>query len=91
VEFDSALRLNPQNRFAHFLRGNAYSNLKQYQKAINDYNKSIELNSNDATSYLNRGRAKLQLGDKSGCYDLSKAGELGEEAAYDYIRVSCNN
>jgi tetratricopeptide (TPR) repeat protein len=29
---------------AYYNRGNAYKDLKQYDKAINDYNKAIELN-----------------------------------------------
>jgi len=35
--------------------------------------------------------AKLGLGQKeSGCLDLSKAGELGSEKAYEVIKEFCN-
>ena len=50
-----------------------------------------ELNPKDADAYLNRGIDKLILGQKdSGCLDLSKAGELGIEGAYETIRELCN-
>ena len=56
-----------------------------------DYTKAIELNPKDADSYNNRGLLKLSLGQKdSGCLDLSKAGELGNEVAYDAIKKFCN-
>jgi tetratricopeptide (TPR) repeat protein len=40
-------------------RGNAYSDLKQHEKAIEDYNKAIELNPKLAPAYANRGITRL--------------------------------
>ena len=41
--------------------------------------------------YINRGLAKLGLGQKdSGCLDFSKAGELGYSEAYQSIKEYCN-
>jgi len=49
-----------------------------YQGAIKDFNKAIEINPKDADAYYNRGLAKIGLGQKySGCLDLSRARELG--------------
>ena len=57
---------------------------------IQDYNKAIELNPDFADAYYNRGIAKYDLGDKNGsCLDWSKAGELGDETAYDLIKEHC--
>ena len=59
--------------------------------AIQDFNKAIELNPNNAVAYYNRGLAKIHLGQKdNGCLDLSKAGELGHAKAYEHIKDLCN-
>jgi hypothetical protein len=43
-----------------------------------------------AEEYLNRGIAKINLGQKdSGCLDLSEAGEMGVLKAYDLIKECC--
>ena len=40
---------------------------------------------------LMRGVCKINLGNKdSGCLDLSRAGELGSENAYEFIADLCN-
>lgn len=52
---------------AHNNRGNAYASRGQYGLAIQDYNKSIELNPNYAKPYNNRGVAY----QKSGEYDAA--------------------
>jgi tetratricopeptide (TPR) repeat protein len=53
---------------AYLSRGNAHSKLKQRDKAIEDYNKAIELNPKYALAYTNRGTAYLQTNE-----DLDKA------------------
>jgi len=59
--------------------------------AIQDFNKTIELNPNYALAYGGRGLAKIRLGQKDdGCLDLSKAGELGYAEAYEAIKEYCN-
>ncbi len=57
-----------------------------------DYNKLIEINPKFGEAYYGRGLANLLgLGEKdSGCLDLSKAGEMGVNAAYQYIKEYCN-
>jgi len=66
-------------------------NLKDYKGAIQDYNKAIKLNPKDSDTYLNRGLAKILLGQKDdGCLDLSKASELGLAKAYEAIKEHCN-
>ena len=75
----------------YFDLGVSKAKLKDYRGAIADYTKVIEIDPNYALAYLNRGYAKLFLGQKdSGCLDLSKAGELGDKKAYDAIKEYCN-
>ena len=51
----------PDRAEGYFFRGNAKGGLKQYDEAIKDYDKAIELNSEVAVIYNNRGNAKNEL------------------------------
>ena len=60
--------------------------------AIKDFNKAIELEPKSSWTYFKRGRAKYSLNDKEGaCMDWSRAGELGDADAYNWIKDYCNN
>ena len=62
-----------------------------YRGAIDDFSKAIEINPKDSKAYSMRGIAKYKINDKNGaCLDWSKAGELGEDNAYNIIRKFCN-
>jgi hypothetical protein len=53
--------------------------------------RSFAINPKFANTYYYRGHCKILLGEKDfGCLDLSKAGELGDSAAYDAIKDFCN-
>ena len=66
---------------------NAKDNLKDYNGAINDFSKAIELNSD----YVNRGISKEDLGDLNGaCSDWRKAVSLGDKEAAQWVRDQCN-
>lgn len=81
------LQINPQDAEAYFERGKAFHMMKQYEKAISDFDKAIELNSKYARAY--EGRADVYFGlaihdpynvdktkiDKANA-DLKKAEEL---------------
>ena len=41
--FTQAILLDPNNSYAYYYRGFAYSNLKEYQKALEDYQKAAQL------------------------------------------------
>lgn len=71
-------------------RSICYSQIKKYQFALNDLNAVILLDTNFGYAYYIRGQLKDILNDKAGCCkDLSKAGELGIEDAYEEIKKRC--
>ncbi|MCK4777190.1 MAG: tetratricopeptide repeat protein, partial [Actinomycetia bacterium] len=43
------------------LRGNAYANIGMYEEAVNDFTMAISINSNNARTFYNRGRAYLNM------------------------------
>ena len=55
-----ALIYGKPNTFAYNNRGAAYNKLQQYDKAIIDFNRALEINPRDASSYNNRGFAFSQ-------------------------------
>ena len=62
----------------HHAKGLIYNEKGQWDKAIAEYNKAIELNPEYADAYNNRGLAYLDLAQfDHGCQDLQKACELG--------------
>ena len=80
-----------QTAETYYKRGIDKFEKQDYRGAIADYTKRIELNSDYAEAYFNRGITKLILGQKdSECLDFSKAGELGYSKAYNLIRKYCN-
>ncbi|RLG44327.1 MAG: hypothetical protein DRN81_04785 [Thermoproteota archaeon] len=66
-------------------RGFSFCNLGQYEKAINDFNKAIEIDPSDAVAYTNRGTAYDNLGqyDKA-IDDYNKAIEINSRYAEAY-------
>ncbi|MEO8399250.1 MAG: tetratricopeptide repeat protein, partial [Ignavibacteriaceae bacterium] len=75
-------------------RGSAYTQLKQYTKALQDYNKAIDLAKDNKYAlselYYSRGSVRLFSNQKEkACNDFSKAGELGNSAAFGMIKEYC--
>jgi tetratricopeptide (TPR) repeat protein len=63
-------------------RASVYEDLKQYEKALADYNKAVELGSENSCDYSSRGYVKWKLGDLEGCLvDFNKAIDLGQTEA----------
>jgi len=82
---DVFIEKDPNIAKAYYNRGNAYYRLNQYERAIEDYNKTIELNQNLAEPYNNRGLAYIGLGRYGMAIDdCSKAIELNSNFAETY-------
>ena len=74
----------------YIIRGHAYSEIKKYQEAIMNYNTVIKMKPDYAEAYHLKGLAEIEKGEvDAGCLDLSKAGELGSNDAYNDIKIHC--
>jgi tetratricopeptide (TPR) repeat protein len=69
--------LDPKDAPAYYNRGNAYHDLKEYRRAIEDYGRAIELDPNDVYTYNSRALAYLGLknteqarADYARCWEL---------------------
>ena len=62
--------MNPQDALAYNNRGYAYDDKGEYDQAIKDYGKAIELNPQYALAYNNRGYAYMTRGN-DGDYELA--------------------
>ena len=70
----------------HLNRGNTKYHLRDYQGAIADYTKAIEINPQYALNYINRGIAKGMSGDHYGaCSDYKKAVSVGNQATAQWL------
>jgi len=79
------------NALAYYNRGLSKSYLKDEKGNIADCDIAIEINQNYSKAYYSRGLSKIYIGQiDNGCKDLSKAGELGYEQAYELIKKYCN-
>ena len=56
-----AIRLDPQYAKAYNNRGLGYAELKQYERAIGDYDEAIRLDPKEARAYNNRGLGYAEL------------------------------
>lgn len=70
---------------AFYGRGNAYSNMGQYELSINDYSDAIKINPNSYLIYYNRGNTYFKIEkDIKAINDYTKAIELNPEYSYAF-------
>lgn len=82
-DFAEALKLSPRNAFIYFDRANMFADMKNYDRAIADYTRALQLDAHLAEAYYNRAIALYRTGKlREAQRDLSKAGELGLYDAY---------
>ncbi len=60
--YQKGIEIKP-NDVAYYNMGNAYDELKEYQKAINAYQKAIEIKPDEHNAYYNMGIAYGELGE----------------------------
>ena len=71
---------------------NNKSDSKDYQGAIENYTKAIELNPNYSIAYVNRGDSKIKIQDYKGAIaDFSKAIELNPKNSDAYYNRGVSN
>jgi tetratricopeptide (TPR) repeat protein len=90
---NKTLKIESQSHLISFLisRGKSYLYLNKFNEALSDFSNSLNLNPKYRLSYYYRGITYLSMKKiELGCNDLSKAGELGYERAYDLIKEYCN-
>jgi len=76
----------------YFNTANNKSDAKDYQGAITDYTKAIELNPNYSVAYVNRGDTKTKIQDYQGAVvDFSKAIELNPKNSDAYYNRGVSN
>ncbi|MCH7787510.1 MAG: tetratricopeptide repeat protein [Chloroflexi bacterium] len=78
VEYEEAIRLDPQNAEAYYGRGNANLQLGQLDLALQDFSKAILLDPNNAMAHANRAGVYLVTGK----FDLAIEG-YGEALRID--------
>ncbi len=82
-DINKAIKLYPELAEAYYNRANLMAISGKLPEAYDDYTRAIELDANMGEAYYNRGLVQIFMKDtRKGCMDLSKAGELGIEAAY---------
>ena len=81
TSFDIVLRVLPDLAIAYNYRGVAYYHEEQYELALEDFDKSIELKKTSPTPFLNRATLHDKLGNtRKAIEDLEAALELYREA-----------
>lgn len=85
-----ASELMPELPHIYYNLGNLMCQSGDMPAAIAYYTKAIELYPYFAEAYYNRGLVQIYVKDyKTGCLDISKAGELGIIKAYDIVKKYC--
>ena len=83
--FDHTLKVTDNNWLIYHNRGAAYGRLGNYGKAIEDCDRTIEINPGYAEAYLNRGAAYAHLGNhKQAIKDYSEAIRLKVDSDKNY-------
>ena len=88
ADLTKAIKLHAGFAYAYYNRANLFALSGKLPEAFDDYTKAIELNPHFAEAYYNRGLIQIYMKDtRKGCLDISKAGELGIEEAYDVLKT----
>ena len=85
TKYTKAIQINPNNAVAYKDRGNAYSDVKQYDKAILDYTRAIEIDSKYSAAYYDRGLTYDDKGNlDQAILDYTEAIEINPNFAEAY-------
>ena len=91
LEYNNAVNVDQNYRWAYYNRANAKANLHDYRGAIADCNKAIELYPNYEKAFEARGDAKDDLNDFTGAIrDYTKVIEMNPSRAMMHRFSECN-
>ncbi len=91
ADYNRVIALDPKMSFAYYNRGNIKNRMRDFEGAIQDYTTAMTLQPDFAEAFYNRALTLIYLKNtKDACLDLSKAGELGVQDAYNVIKRYCN-
>lgn len=86
-DMNKAIKLYGDFAYFWYNRANLQALSGRLPEAFADYTRAIELNESFAEAYFNRGLVQIFMKDtRKGCLDISKAGELGIESAYEVLK-----
>ena len=89
--FNQVLKEEPTNSMFYKARGKTYLMTSTYQYAMKDLAMSLDLNPQDAETWMFMGLAKIKSGDRvNGCSDLERSGKMGNAEALKYIIDFCS-
>ncbi len=89
-DFSEALDLNPRSVAALNYKAFIFYRMGNFVESIEEYNKSIDLDSENAMSYYNRGMAHLRSGSKTkACADFHASCSRGNMNACRMIMAEC--
>lgn len=87
ADLNKALLLFPDLACAYYDRAGLHALSGNLPEACEDYTRAIELDPAFAEAYFNRGLVQLYMKDtRKGWLDISKAGELGIDRAYEVLK-----
>ena len=76
-DYDTALKLNPDDSSSWFQRGNVHLSMNNLDAAESDFSKALELDAEFARAWMNRGVVRYRKGAKSlAAEDLTRAQKL---------------
>jgi hypothetical protein len=80
------LRFDPRSAAAYFDRGNAYFRLRQFDRAIDDYDQSLKFDPGLSDALARRGNAWLMKGNFDRAWDdYNRAIEVDPKNPYGYV------
>jgi tetratricopeptide (TPR) repeat protein len=90
-DYTKVIMMDPGMSFAYYNRGNMKNRMRNFQGAIQDYTAALSIDPNFAEAFYNRALTLIYIDrTREACFDLSKAGELGVQDAYNVIKRYCN-
>lgn len=90
ADYDKVLTVNKNYHYAFKARGMAKQLNRNFKDAIKDFSQYLTYEETDPSAYYYRGLSKIGNNELlEGCLDLSKASEMGYEAAENAIKKSC--